>query len=99
MRLSRYIEIIQDQLNVPLVIHSHRFKEDLGADSLDMVELITTLEDEAEVEFDELFIDEVKVVDSLYTELLSLIRAATPEEYHREIEKPKKKGFYSFGGI
>jgi acyl carrier protein len=50
MELTRYIKIIEDQFNISGVCASQRFKEDLGADSLDMVELITNIEDQADIE-------------------------------------------------
>jgi acyl carrier protein len=50
MKLSTFIQIVQDQFNVTEVKPFHTFKEDLGADSLDMVELISNLEDHAGIE-------------------------------------------------
>jgi acyl carrier protein len=51
MKLSDYIQIIKDQLNVEEVSPYHKFKEDLGADSLDMVELLMNIEDQEGIEF------------------------------------------------
>ena len=50
--LDRIIEIIQDQLNIDGVeiTEESSFKDDLGADSLDTVELVMALEDEFEIE-------------------------------------------------
>lgn len=50
--LERVTKIIVDRLGVDEteVIPSANFKEDLGADSLDVVELVMQLEDEFEME-------------------------------------------------
>ncbi len=50
--LERMKEIIAEQLNAPVetVSLSTSFKEDLGADSLDLFELVMALEDEYSVE-------------------------------------------------
>jgi acyl carrier protein len=50
--LERMKEIIAEQLNtqVELVTLTTSFKEDLGADSLDLFELVMALEDEYSVE-------------------------------------------------
>jgi len=53
MRLSDYIQMIKDQFNVEEAYPYQRFKEDLGADSLDMVELITNIEDQSGIEIDD----------------------------------------------
>jgi acyl carrier protein len=49
---TRLTEIIADQLGVELeqVVPSASFTDDLGADSLDLVELIMALEEEFEVD-------------------------------------------------
>lgn len=50
--LERMKEIIAEQLSVEeeIVTESSSFKEDLGADSLDLFELVMTLEDEYSIE-------------------------------------------------
>lgn len=50
--LERMKEIIADQLSVEadVITEESRFKEDLGADSLDLFELVMALEDEYSVE-------------------------------------------------
>ncbi len=50
--LERMKEIIADQLSVDAdsVTEASSFKDDLGADSLDLVELVMALEDEYSVE-------------------------------------------------
>ena len=50
--LERMKEIIAEQLSVEeeIVTESSSFKEDLGADSLDLFELVMALEEEYDVE-------------------------------------------------
>ena len=50
--LGRVIEIIQEQLNLDGVeiTEETSFKDDLGADSLDLFELVMALEDEYNIE-------------------------------------------------
>ena len=50
--LDRMKEIIAEQLNVDedMITEASGFKEDLGADSLDLFELVMALEDEYSVE-------------------------------------------------
>ena len=50
--LEKMKEIIADQLNVDAatITPESRFKDDLGADSLDLFELVMALEDEYSVE-------------------------------------------------
>ena len=50
--LEKMKEIIADQLSVDAdtITEDYKFKEDLGADSLDLFELVMALEDEYSVE-------------------------------------------------
>ena len=50
--LEKMKEIIADQLSVDAdtITEAYKFKEDLGADSLDLFELVMALEDEYSVE-------------------------------------------------
>lgn len=50
--LEKMKEIIADQLSVDVdtITEDSKFKEDLGADSLDLFELVMALEDEYSVE-------------------------------------------------
>ena len=57
MKLSTFINIIQTQLNVESVKGTDSFKE-LGADSLDMVELVTNIEDELGIDLPDEIVDE-----------------------------------------
>ena len=54
--LEKMKEIIAEQLSVEeeIVTESSSFKEDLGADSLDLFELVMALEDEYSIEIPEL---------------------------------------------
>jgi acyl carrier protein len=73
MKLSDYIQIIEDQFNVTEINPHHTFKEDLGADSLDMVELISNIEDRADIEFtDAMLAEESQKVGDLYMTVLQL---------------------------
>lgn len=50
--LEKMKEMIADQLSVDVdtITEASRFKEDLGADSLDLFELVMSMEDEYSVE-------------------------------------------------
>ena len=49
--LEKIAEIVKEQLNTDLEItEATSFKDDLGADSLDIFELVMALEDEYEIE-------------------------------------------------
>ena len=52
MMLEKMKELIADQLGIEAdtITENSRFKEDLGADSLDLFELVMALEDEYSVE-------------------------------------------------
>lgn len=52
MMLEKMKELIADQLNTnaETITENSRFKEDLGADSLDLFELVMALEDEYSIE-------------------------------------------------
>ena len=74
MRLSDFIRIIECQLNVSNINSTLRFKEDLGADSLDMVELIMNLEDHADIEFpDILEAEESATVSDLFLTMMKIV--------------------------
>ncbi len=76
MRLTEFLQIIKDQMNVEDVYPHQRFKEDLGADSLDMVELLTTLEDTTEIEFPDMMEAENSVlVGDLFISMMKIIHA------------------------
>ncbi len=49
--LEKIIEMIKEQLNIDTdITQETTFKDDLGADSLDLFELITNIEDEYDIE-------------------------------------------------
>ena len=62
--LEKMKEIIAEQLNVDAeaVLAESSFKEDLGADSLDLFELVMALEDEYSVEIPSEDLDRKSVV-------------------------------------
>ena len=65
--LERVIEIIQEQLNLEGVeiTEESSFKDDLGADSLDAVEIVMDIEDEFGVEIDDTKAEAISTVGDL----------------------------------
>ena len=65
--LERVKEIIQEQLNLDGVeiTEESSFKDDLGADSLDVVDLVMALEDEFNVEIPEDQVENIKTVGDI----------------------------------
>ena len=55
MVFEKIREIIAEQLNIDedVITMESSFREDLGADSLDVVELVMAVEEEFDVEFDD----------------------------------------------
>ncbi len=64
---EKVCKIIADQLNanVAEITEETKFKEDLGADSLDLFELIMTLEDEYSIEIPQEELEGLKTVGSV----------------------------------
>ena len=64
MTIEKLIELISEQLNIdPSEINeSTRITEDLGADSLDIVELLMTLEDEYGISIPDDEVQEIKTI-------------------------------------
>jgi len=62
--LNRVKKVTVDQLGVKEeeVVESASFQEDLGADSLDVVELVMALEDEFEIDIPDEEVGEIKTV-------------------------------------
>ena len=62
--LERVKEIIQEQLNLDGVeiTEESSFKDDLGADSLDLFELVMALEEEFSVEIPTEDLEEIKTI-------------------------------------
>ncbi|MDR4940947.1 acyl carrier protein [Bacillus wiedmannii] len=67
--LERVIKIIVDRLGVEEteVVPAASFKEDLGADSLDVVELVMQLEDEFEMEISDEDAEKIATVGDAVT--------------------------------
>ena len=65
--LERVIEIIQEQLNLDGVeiTEESSFKEDLGADSLDLFELVMAFEEEYGVEIPPEDLEQITTVGSI----------------------------------
>ena len=64
---SRLIEVIHDQLAVPkdTIVPAANFITDLGADSLDQVELVMAVEEEFDIEIDDEIGSELKTVQAV----------------------------------
>ena len=65
--LEKMKELIADQLSVDAdsITEASSFKEDLGADSLDVVDLVMALEDEFDVEIPEDQVENIKTVGDI----------------------------------
>ena len=65
--LERVREIIQEQLNLEgiEITEESSFKDDLGADSLDLFELVMALEEEYDVEIPAEDLEELKTVGAV----------------------------------
>jgi len=75
MLTKKLIEIIATQFNVDaedLTVETS-FKDDLNADSLDLVELIMALEDEFDLEFDDEDVEDIKTVGDAKSYIKRLI--------------------------
>ena len=65
--LEKMKEMVADQLNVDAaeITAETSFKDDLGADSLDVVDLLMSIEDEFEVEIPDEEVENIKTVGAL----------------------------------
>jgi len=86
MRLSGMIQIVKDQLNVEEVYPHQRFKEDLGADSLDMVELLVAIEDHAGIEIPDSYEAENSVmVGDLFITVMRIVNFSKETELQQSL--------------
>lgn len=71
--LEKISEIIAEQLsaNAAEITEETKFKEDLGADSLDLFELVMALEDEYSIEIPQEDLENLKTVGSVMEYLKS----------------------------
>lgn len=71
--LEKIKEMIAEQLNVDAadITEETSFKEDLGADSLDLFELVSNLEDEYEIEIPSEELEKITTVGALMSYLKS----------------------------
>ncbi|NTV79127.1 MAG: acyl carrier protein [Clostridiales bacterium] len=71
--LEKISEIIAEQLSVSVseISEETKFKEDLGADSLDLFELVMALEDEYSIEIPQEDLESLKTVGSVISYLKS----------------------------
>lgn len=71
--LEKISEIIAEQLSVSVseISEETKFKEDLGADSLDLFELVMALEDEYSIEIPQEDLESLKTVGSVVSYLKS----------------------------
>lgn len=76
--LEKIKEIIADQLNVDVaeINENSNFKEDLGADSLDLFELVMSLEEEYEIEIPSEDLEKIATVK----DVIDYIKAKGVEE-------------------
>jgi len=86
MRLSDFIQIIECQLNVKNINSTLRFKEDLGADSLDMVELLATIEDVEGIEIPDSYEAENSVtVSDLFITIMRVVNFSKETELQQSL--------------
>ena len=83
--LEKMKEIIADQLSVEVenVTEASSFKEDLGADSLDLFNLVMALEDEYHVEIPSEDLEKLETVG----DVIRYLKAKGVEESKRETKK------------
>jgi acyl carrier protein len=74
--LSRVIKVTSDQLSVDVAEISAKsaFQDDLGADSLDLVELIMAMEEEFDVKIDDDAAQKIKTVQNAVDFITSLAK-------------------------
>lgn len=74
---QRITKIVAEQLGVPEadVKLTQHLQDDLGADSLDSVELVMALEDEFELEIEDTVAEKLTTVQSIVDYLTPLVKA------------------------
>lgn len=67
MIFDKVAEVIKDEFGVDDVSMDTVIREDLGADSIGLVELVMALEDEFDIEIDDSKLDEIITVSDVVT--------------------------------
>ena len=67
MIFDKVAEVIKDEFGVDDVSMGTVIREDLGADSIGLVELVMALEDEFDIEIDDSKLDEIITVTDVVT--------------------------------
>ena len=62
---ERVKKIISERIEVNPIYNNHDFIDDLGADSIDQVEIIMAIEDEFSIEIPDEDSDKIKTVDDV----------------------------------
>ena len=71
--IEKILRLVEGQLGIKGVQATDRLTEELGAQSADVVNLISALEDQYDVEIEEEQIAEIKTVNDLFTTVQSLL--------------------------
>lgn len=71
---ERLVEVIEEQLGAEVEITKEtKFEQDLGADSLDSVELVMAIEEEFDIEINDDDAEHLETVQQLYDYVLKCI--------------------------
>ena len=75
--LEKMQELIADQLSVDAdsITEASSFKDDLGADSLDVVDLVMSIEEEFDLEFPDEEVENIKTVGDIVKYIESKVEA------------------------
>ena len=77
IRLKKIIDLVRAQLGLEFVQPEDRFMEELGAESVDILNIIASLEDQFLIELDEAEIAKVTSVLDLYHLLINSMPSET----------------------